>query len=141
MYSLGQNKDHKFLCNYNCQLKSNINSCVWILFICQVYHVSRNTWFRMETRVVKNVCAPAVVIGDQIIIVGGKGSVSPSLPVSPCPAPTGFRSLPAWDAPSKSTWSLGRRGGVCPPSIHISHGVSWPWKLGRVLHEAPSYSK
>ncbi|XP_021149966.1 kelch-like protein 38 isoform X3 [Columba livia] len=37
----------------------------------QVYHVSRNTWFRMETRVVKNVCAPAVVIGDQIIIVGG----------------------------------------------------------------------
>ncbi|XP_037985339.1 kelch-like protein 38 isoform X2 [Motacilla alba alba] len=36
-----------------------------------VYHVSRNTWFRMETRVVKNVCAPAVVIGDQIIIVGG----------------------------------------------------------------------
>lgn len=27
----------------------------------------------------KNVCAPAVVIGDQIIIVGGKGSVSPSL--------------------------------------------------------------
>lgn len=46
-------------------------------FICQVYHVSRNTWFRMETRVVKNVCAPAVVIGDQIIIVGGKPSVSP----------------------------------------------------------------
>ncbi|XP_074753681.1 kelch-like protein 38 isoform X2 [Athene noctua] len=37
----------------------------------QVYHVSRNTWFRMETRVVKNVCAPAVMIGDQIIIVGG----------------------------------------------------------------------
>jgi len=33
----------------------------------------------METRVVKNVCAPAVVIGDQIIIVGGKGSVSLSL--------------------------------------------------------------
>ncbi|XP_014377675.1 kelch-like protein 38 [Alligator sinensis] len=37
----------------------------------QVYHVSRNMWFRMETRIVKNVCAPAVVIGDQIIIVGG----------------------------------------------------------------------
>ncbi|XP_032916877.1 kelch-like protein 38 isoform X2 [Catharus ustulatus] len=36
-----------------------------------VYHVSRNMWFRMETRVVKNVCAPAVMIGDQIIIVGG----------------------------------------------------------------------
>uniref|UniRef100_A0A8D0G2L5 Kelch like family member 38 n=1 Tax=Sphenodon punctatus TaxID=8508 RepID=A0A8D0G2L5_SPHPU len=37
----------------------------------QVYNISRNMWFRMETRVVKNVCAPAVVIGDQIIIVGG----------------------------------------------------------------------
>ncbi|XP_078542925.1 kelch-like protein 38 isoform X1 [Lissotriton helveticus] len=37
----------------------------------QVYHVSRNMWFRMETRMVKNVCAPAVVIGDRIIIVGG----------------------------------------------------------------------
>ncbi|KAM9166726.1 kelch-like protein 38 isoform 1-T3 [Pangshura tecta] len=37
----------------------------------QVYHISRNMWFRMETRMVKNVCAPAVVIGDQIIIVGG----------------------------------------------------------------------
>lgn len=33
----------------------------------------------METRVVKNVCAPAAAIGDQIIIVGGKGTVSPSL--------------------------------------------------------------
>nr|XP_020652169.1 kelch-like protein 38 isoform X1 [Pogona vitticeps] len=37
----------------------------------QVYHVSRNMWFRMETRMVKNVCAPAVVIGDRIYIVGG----------------------------------------------------------------------
>ncbi|XP_061462128.1 kelch-like protein 38 isoform X2 [Rhineura floridana] len=37
----------------------------------QVYHVSRNMWFRMETRMVKNVCAPAVVIGDRIFIVGG----------------------------------------------------------------------
>eukprot|EP00079_Xenopus_tropicalis_P016337 XP_004915109.1 PREDICTED: kelch-like protein 38 [Xenopus tropicalis] len=37
----------------------------------QVYHISRNMWFRMETRMVKNVCAPAVVIGDKIIIVGG----------------------------------------------------------------------
>ncbi|XP_053098461.1 kelch-like protein 38 isoform X3 [Hemicordylus capensis] len=36
----------------------------------QVYHVSRNMWFRMETRMVKNVCAPAVVIGDRIFIVG-----------------------------------------------------------------------
>ncbi|CAM5088528.1 unnamed protein product [Eretmochelys imbricata] len=37
----------------------------------QVYHISRNMWFRMETRMVKNVCAPAVLIGDRIIIVGG----------------------------------------------------------------------
>ncbi|XP_067386344.1 kelch-like protein 38 [Emydura macquarii macquarii] len=37
----------------------------------QVYHVSRNMWFRMETRMVKNVCAPAVLIEDRIIIVGG----------------------------------------------------------------------
>ncbi|XP_042322114.1 kelch-like protein 38 [Sceloporus undulatus] len=37
----------------------------------QVYHVSRNMWFRMETRMVKNVCAPAVLIGDRIYIVGG----------------------------------------------------------------------
>lgn len=46
-------------------------------------------WFRMETRVVKNVCAPAVVIGDQIIIVGGKDSVSPSLSL-PLPGSCGF---------------------------------------------------
>nr|XP_033785663.1 kelch-like protein 38 [Geotrypetes seraphini]XP_033785664.1 kelch-like protein 38 [Geotrypetes seraphini] len=37
----------------------------------QVYHVYRNMWFRMETRMVKNVFAPAVVIGDRIVIVGG----------------------------------------------------------------------
>ncbi|XP_074057711.1 kelch-like protein 38 [Macrotis lagotis] len=37
----------------------------------QVYHISRNTWFRMETRMIKNVCAPAVVLRGQIIIVGG----------------------------------------------------------------------
>ncbi|KAG9478685.1 kelch-like protein 38 [Eleutherodactylus coqui] len=37
----------------------------------QVYHVFRNMWFRMETRMVKNVCAPAVVIGEKIIIIGG----------------------------------------------------------------------
>ncbi|XP_077349420.1 kelch-like protein 38 isoform X1 [Lithobates pipiens] len=37
----------------------------------QVYHIARNTWFKMETRVVKNVCAPAVLIGDKIIIIGG----------------------------------------------------------------------
>ncbi|XP_068091042.1 kelch-like protein 38 [Hyperolius riggenbachi] len=37
----------------------------------QVYHIARNMWFRMETRMVKNVCAPAVVVGDKIIIIGG----------------------------------------------------------------------
>ncbi|XP_073446386.1 kelch-like protein 38 [Dendrobates tinctorius] len=37
----------------------------------QVYHVFRNMWFRMETRMVKNVCAPAVVVGEKIIIIGG----------------------------------------------------------------------
>ncbi|XP_004697717.1 kelch-like protein 38 [Echinops telfairi] len=37
----------------------------------QVYHISRNTWFKMETRMIKNVCAPAVVLGGQIVIVGG----------------------------------------------------------------------
>ncbi|XP_041045706.1 kelch-like protein 38 [Carcharodon carcharias] len=37
----------------------------------QVYNISRNMWFRMETRMVKNICAPAAVIGDKIIIVGG----------------------------------------------------------------------
>ncbi|XP_075070139.1 kelch-like protein 38 [Mixophyes fleayi] len=37
----------------------------------QVYNIARNMWFRMETRMVKNVCAPAVVVGDKIIIIGG----------------------------------------------------------------------
>ncbi|XP_048215076.1 kelch-like protein 38 isoform X2 [Perognathus longimembris pacificus] len=37
----------------------------------QVYHISRNTWFKMETRMIKNVCAPAVVLGQRIVIVGG----------------------------------------------------------------------
>ncbi|XDB57215.1 hypothetical protein AB1E18_010667 [Capra hircus] len=37
----------------------------------QVYHISRNTWFKMETRMIKNVCAPAVVLGERIVIVGG----------------------------------------------------------------------
>ncbi|XP_072323043.1 kelch-like protein 38 [Scyliorhinus torazame] len=37
----------------------------------QVYNIPRNMWFRMETRMVKNICAPAAVIGDRIIIVGG----------------------------------------------------------------------
>ncbi|KAM6171782.1 kelch-like protein 38 [Erethizon dorsatum] len=37
----------------------------------QVYHIARNTWFKMETRVVKNVCGPAVLLGERIVIVGG----------------------------------------------------------------------
>uniref|UniRef100_A0A8C2ECE4 Kelch-like family member 38b n=1 Tax=Cyprinus carpio TaxID=7962 RepID=A0A8C2ECE4_CYPCA len=36
----------------------------------QVYHIRRNLWCRMETRTVKNVCAPAAVIDDKIYIVG-----------------------------------------------------------------------
>lgn len=38
----------------------------------QVYHISRNLWSRLETRTVKNVCAPAAVIDDKIYIIGGK---------------------------------------------------------------------
>ncbi len=37
----------------------------------KVYHISRNLWSRLETRTVKNVCAPAAVIEDKIYIVGG----------------------------------------------------------------------
>ncbi|XP_016370406.1 kelch-like protein 38 [Sinocyclocheilus rhinocerous] len=37
----------------------------------QVYHISCNLWSRLETRTVKNVCAPAAVIEDKIYIVGG----------------------------------------------------------------------
>uniref|UniRef100_A0A8C3WVQ8 Kelch like family member 38 n=1 Tax=Catagonus wagneri TaxID=51154 RepID=A0A8C3WVQ8_9CETA len=37
----------------------------------QVYHISRNTWFKMETRMIKNVCAPAAVLGERIVVVGG----------------------------------------------------------------------
>ncbi|MBN3315324.1 KLH38 protein, partial [Atractosteus spatula] len=36
-----------------------------------VYHISRNMWSRLETRMVKNVCAPAAVIEDKIYIIGG----------------------------------------------------------------------
>lgn len=43
-----------------------------IIFPPQVYHISRNTWFKMETRMIKNVCAPAVVLGERIVIVGGE---------------------------------------------------------------------
>lgn len=38
----------------------------------QVYHISRNFWSRLETRTVKNVCAPAAVIEDKIYIIGGE---------------------------------------------------------------------
>ncbi|XP_036393770.1 kelch-like protein 38 [Megalops cyprinoides] len=37
----------------------------------QVYHIARNLWSKLETRTVKNVCAPAVVIEDKIYIIGG----------------------------------------------------------------------
>lgn len=40
----------------------------------KVYHISRNHWSRLETRTVKNVCAPAAVIEDKIYIVGGEPS-------------------------------------------------------------------
>jgi len=38
----------------------------------QVYHISRNLWSSLETRTVKNVCAPAAVIEDKIYIIGGE---------------------------------------------------------------------
>lgn len=38
----------------------------------QVYHISRNFWSKLETRTVKNVCAPAAVIEDKIYIIGGE---------------------------------------------------------------------
>lgn len=38
----------------------------------QVYHISRNLWSRLETRTVKNVCAPAAIIEDKIYIIGGE---------------------------------------------------------------------
>lgn len=41
-------------------------------FLTKVYHISRNLWSRLETRTVKNVCAPAAVIEDKIYIVGGE---------------------------------------------------------------------
>lgn len=46
--------------------------CCDYVFLPQVYHISRNTWFKMETRMIKNVCAPAVVLGERIVIVGGE---------------------------------------------------------------------
>lgn len=44
-----------------------------MFLVCQqVYHISRNLWSRLETRTVKNVCAPAAVIEDKIYIIGGE---------------------------------------------------------------------
>ncbi|XP_063054161.1 kelch-like protein 38 [Engraulis encrasicolus] len=37
----------------------------------QVYHMVRNLWCKIDTRMVKNVCAPAAVIDNKIYIVGG----------------------------------------------------------------------
>ncbi|XP_076827236.1 kelch-like protein 38 isoform X1 [Brachyhypopomus gauderio] len=37
----------------------------------QVYHIGRNLWCKMESRMVKNVCAPASVIDGKIYIIGG----------------------------------------------------------------------
>lgn len=37
----------------------------------QVYHISRNLWSKMENRTVKNVSAPAVVMDENIYIIGG----------------------------------------------------------------------
>lgn len=51
--------------------------CLLMFAVCQqVYHISRNLWSRLETRTVKNVCAPAAVIEDKIYIVGGKLKIS-----------------------------------------------------------------
>lgn len=98
---------------------------VYLSFFCQVYHVSRNTWFRMETRVVKNVCAPAVVIGDQIIIVGGKGSVSTSLLPTPAQLLWAFAAFLLGVLPQKShgAWE-GKEECVHLPhtSLTGSHG-------------------
>lgn len=43
------------------------------MLVCQqVYHISRNLWSMLETRTIKNVCAPAAVIEDKIYIIGGE---------------------------------------------------------------------
>lgn len=70
----------------------------------------------------KNVCAPAVVIGDQIIIVGGKGSVSPSLSL-PLPRSLGFCSLGVLPQKAPRSWE-GKEEGAHPPctSLMESHG-------------------
>lgn len=38
----------------------------------QVYHTARNMWSKVESRTVKNVSAPAVILDDRIYIIGGR---------------------------------------------------------------------
>lgn len=112
-------------------------------FICQVYHVSRNMWFRMETRVVKNVCAPAVVIGDQIIIVGGKGSVLPSLLPSPAQLPCDFTAflLRALTQKAHGAWEGKEECGHSPYSSLMgshSHGSGDKFSMRHLLTPSSS---
>lgn len=46
------------------------------VYLLKVYHISRNQWLRMETRTVKNVCAPAALIEDKIYIIGGESNTN-----------------------------------------------------------------
>ncbi|XP_078449578.1 kelch-like protein 38 isoform X1 [Lampetra planeri] len=39
--------------------------------IIQIYNTECDAWFRLETRMVKNISAPAVVVDDKIIVIGG----------------------------------------------------------------------
>lgn len=53
----------------NVMLPNNV--CLFV--VCQqVYHIARDLWSSLETRTVKNVCAPAAVIEDKIYIIGGE---------------------------------------------------------------------
>lgn len=69
-----------FECNSNCikwvgltDDNLSVKQTELMLVVCsQVYHISRNLWSRLETRTVKNVCAPAAVIEDKIYIIGGE---------------------------------------------------------------------
>lgn len=91
----------------------------------------------METRVVKNVCAPAVAVGDQIIIVGGKSSVSLSLLPPSAQLLRDFAAFLLGVLPQKhGTWE-GK--DECVHSQYTS--LLEPWKWGQIFHQAPSYSK
>lgn len=76
----------------------------------------------METRVVKNVCAPAVVIGDQIIIVGGKGCVSLSLLPPSAQILLYFAAFLLGVLPQKAHGAWEGKD-ECPSSVHISLGA------------------